>query len=304
MSRKKQEPEKAAAGGAGWVMTFADLMSLLMAFFVMLLAMAEVDKEKFKEMGISMKVALGSPVNTPAHSADDIKLIKDTSKTGNSSQKMQQDATLERMKKTLADAEKLKEVLKDQIDEMKIEVESHGEIIVIRMLESGVFKSGKSELVDDFHPVLANLRRTLKDMRGEIVVSGHADDIPIENGEFRSNWELSAARAYSVIDDMLEENDIPSDRFVLRGFGSSRPLVPNINAENRAKNRRVEIMVDQRGADVEPVKTKEAEGPVDLSGVNLDDAIAQAPSVGGSELAQTGKALPGVVPMSPVISQG
>lgn len=271
-SRRKAEPEKPAAAGAGWVMTFADLMSLLMAFFVMLLSMAEVDKEKFREMGISMKAALGSPVNTPAHSASDIQLIKDTSKTGNSSQDMLHDGMLERVEKTLGDAKKIKEILQEEIDDKKIEIETHGEIIVVRMLESGIFKSGKAEIINDFRPVLANLRRTLKDMRGEIVVSGHADDIPIENGEFRSNWDLSAARADSVIEDMLEENDIPSDRFVLRGFGSSRPLVPNINAANRAKNRRVEIMIDQRGTDIADSEP-EQNPAIDLSGVNLDDAI-------------------------------
>lgn len=291
MSKKRKESfDPPPKPSAGWVMTFADLMSLLMAFFVMLLSMAEVDKKKFEEMGVSMRIALGSPVNTPAHSADDIKLMKDTGKTGNSKQRMEQDAQLERIKKTQADAQKIRDVLKGQVDSVDIEVETHGQIIVVRLPDSGVFHSGEAELVHTFRPILANLRRTIKDIEGEVVVSGHADDIPIQTDKYRSNWELSAARAYSVIDDLLMNSEIPSNRVVLRGFGASRPLVPNINAENRAKNRRVEIMIDQR-----ETKPSEDEG-IDLSGVDIHKLVPNAVPRGLSSTMPT--------PQAPIIVPG
>ncbi len=235
MSKKKKvSAPPPAAGGAGWLATFADLMALLMCFFVMLLAMAEVDKAKFEELGRSMKVALGSPINSPAHTSNDIKPIPSTEQAGQTKKSEKVDAAM-KVQQTKQDAEKIEELLKEQIAQNDVEVESHGRLIIIRMLESGAFESGSAKLKDDFRPVLDKIGEELNGIEGDIVVSGHADDIPIETDQYRSNWELSAARAYSVIEQFVDTDKIPANRFVLRGFGESRPLLPNTSSENRAK---------------------------------------------------------------------
>lgn len=244
---------------AGWIMTFADLMSLLMAFFVMLLASAKMDVAKFEEMGKSMKLALGAHVQQlTSFTSEEMKPFKEME--AKAKQKIDQ---------TKKDAQELAEVLQEQIKDASIEIDTHGRIIIIRMMASGLFKSGKSEIKDSFRPVLMKLGAKLDEIKGDIVVSGHADDIPIETERYRSNWELSASRAYSVIEELLENTDVLSERFVLRGFGDTRPRVPNNSEENRAKNRRVEILIDQRDPVSEKVEFENGQG---LNDMKMTDA--------------------------------
>lgn len=231
----KPEEPPADGGVAAWVLTFADLMSLLMAFFVLLYSMSEVDKAKFEEFGKSMREALGKPIKLNA----DIEYI-DPEMAPTPEQ------IKEQIQQTTQDAEALKKLLQPQIEEKVVEVEQHGQVIMIRMLQQGVFGSGNAKLEDDFIPVLEKISQKLNTVDGELIVSGHTDNVPVKGGQYRSNWELSASRAYSVIEVLQSMHNIPEDRFVLRGFGDTRPQAPNDTAENRAKNRRVEIMIDQR----------------------------------------------------------
>ena len=236
--KKKKTSMSAAVGAPMWMATFADLMALLMTFFVMLLALSEVDKAKFETLGISMKMALGTEVAVTApQSADEIKPL--------------QDPEIDMEVQTMQDAAKIADVLDDYMEMDEIEVETKGRMIIVRMLDSGVFESGSSTIKTDFKPVLAALKDAVKDMPGEIVVSGHTDDVPIANADHRSNWELSAGRAYSVIQQLVSQGDIPKERFVLQGFGETRPLFANDTVGHRAKNRRVELIIDQREPDEE-----------------------------------------------------
>lgn len=239
LARQKLLPPEAddqehEGGVAAWVLTFADLMSLLMAFFVLLYSMSEVDKAKFDEFGQSMRQALGKPVKLNADIEDVDPELAPTP-----------EQVKEQIAKTTQDAEELKKLLEPQIADKKVEIEQHGQVIMIRMLQQGVFGSGNSTLQDDFIPVLEKISEKLNIIDGDLIVSGHTDNVPV-TGKYRSNWELSAARAYSVIEVLQTMHGIPENRFVLRGFGSTRPQADNDTAENRALNRRVEIMIDQR----------------------------------------------------------
>lgn len=256
------DDDEAEAGVAAWVLTFADLMSLLMAFFVLLYSMSEVDKAKFEQFGKSMKQALGKPVEMN----DDIEELDPSTKpTPEQTEKLKQ--------KTRFDTEELKQLLQPQIEDKKIEIEQHGQVIMIRMLQQGVFKSGEAELEDSFIPVLEKISAKLNTIKGELIVSGHTDNVPVIKDKFRSNWELSASRAYSVIEVLQAMHHVDAGRFVLRGYGETRPQVPNDSAENRAKNRRVEIMIDQRSVDPEVTQTASA----DLQ-TTVDDVLAEKAS--------------------------
>lgn len=247
MAKKKKQTVAQAAGAPMWMATFADMMALLMTFFVMLLALSEVDKAKFETLGISMKMALGTPVPvTAVNSSDEMKPIKDTNKTNDARNDAEQTQTKE-------DAQKIVEVLDKHMSIEEMQVETKGKMIIVRMLDTGVFQSGSATIKEDFKPVLAELRATLKGIKGEIVISGHTDDIPISNQLYRSNWELSADRSYSVIQELIKGGEIPKNRFVLQGFGETRPLIPNKDMASRSKNRRVELIVDQRDPDDDEV---------------------------------------------------
>ena len=260
-----QEQVKCPPPGApAWLGTFADLMSLLMCFFVLLLSFSEMDVLKFKQLAGSMREAFGiqrdiktkvipkgtsiiakefSPGRpTPTalkvmrqHTTDDRKNNLDF-RNGDKSEDQKRKAAEKRLKQ-------LKQALKDQIDKGIIEVTGDNERTIIRIREKGTFASGSATLNSSFGPIMKKIAGAVAKTPGLIHVSGHTDDIPIHTYKFRSNWELSSARAVSILEEILKYQDIPNTRIVIQGYADTRPLVPNTTAQNRAINRRVEIEV-------------------------------------------------------------
>ena len=122
-------------------------------------------------------------------------------------------------------------------------MESQFSRIVIRIREKGSFPSGDARLNPGFIPILGKIHDVLLETDGRIAVAGHTDNVPINTARYRSNWELSTSRATSVVHELLAPEQMDAERFVLEGYADTRPLVPNDSAANRAKNRRVEIIV-------------------------------------------------------------
>lgn len=255
---------KCEPGAPGWLATFADLMSLLMSFFVLLLAFSEMDVLKFKQLAGSMREAFGvqreiktkvipkgtsiiakefSPGRpTPTalkvmrqHTTDDRKNNLDF-RQGPDKSGSEKEQTAKRL-------EMLKQALKDQIADGQIEVTGDNERTIVRIREKGTFPSGSARLSSNFGPVMKKIARAVLNTPGVIHVSGHTDNIPISTFKFRSNWELSSARAVSILEELLRHEAIPNERIVIQGYADTRPLVPNTTARNRAINRRVEIEV-------------------------------------------------------------
>ena len=115
--------------------------------------------------------------------------------------------------------------------------------MLIRIRERGSFGSGRAELKQEFLPILKMIAEVLNQRDGHFIIAGHTDDIPIETRRFRSNWDLSAARAASVVHFLIQEGDVDPERMEIRAMADNEPLVPNDSWENRATNRRVEISV-------------------------------------------------------------
>jgi chemotaxis protein MotB len=120
--------------------------------------------------------------------------------------------------------------------------------IIIRIQEKGSFGSGSARLDPGFHEVMDRISAVLAAKPGRILVAGHTDNVPISTGRFRSNWELSSARAVTVLHSMLRNNDIDEERIVVQGFADTQPLVDNDSPQHRAMNRRVELIL-KRGID-------------------------------------------------------
>ncbi|OUR63520.1 flagellar motor protein MotB [Methylophaga sp. 42_25_T18] len=245
--------------------TFADLMSLLMCFFVLLLSFAEMDALKYKMVvksledafGVQREVAAneipkgtsiiaqefspGDPRPTPLKEVrqDTIDETRDALEV-----KMDaEDVAKQQAKEIAEDLEKFKEALDGEIEAGLIDVESQLNRIVIRIREKGSFPSGDAKLNVQFVPILRKIHDVLAKTNGQVAVAGHTDDIPINTPRYRSNWELSTSRATSVIHELLKYDEMPPERFVLEGYADTQTLVPNDTAENRARNRRVEIIV-------------------------------------------------------------
>jgi chemotaxis protein MotB len=249
--------------------TFADLMSLLMCFFVLLLSFAEMDALKFKMVVDSMDNAFGvqrevtaneipkgtsiiaqdfspgEPRPTPLKEVrqdtmDDTREMLKVKMDAEDVAKAQEKA---QAKEIAEEAEKFKEALEGEIAQGLIDVETELNRIVIRIREKGSFQSGNARLNREFLPIIGKIRDVLVKTGGKIAVAGHTDDIPISTPRYRSNWELSTSRATSVVHELLRNSQILPERFILEGYADTQPLVPNDTREDRARNRRVEIVV-------------------------------------------------------------
>ena len=135
--------------------------------------------------------------------------------------------------------------LETEVSSGKIEVETQGKKVVIRIRENGAFKSGSDYIDDRFLPVIDKIREVLVTIPGRISVEGHTDNIPTVGGRFRSNWALSTARAAAFAEELFIAPEMGQERFQVVGHGDVRPLVENTDAASRAKNRRVEIIILQ-----------------------------------------------------------
>jgi len=278
------ECPKCPDGLPEWLATFADLMSLLMCFFVLLLSFATMDAKKYKQVAGSMKAAFGVQLDVEAmsipkgtsviaknyspgkpteitvleimreNSTDTTKANLDFSdsdqKTDSSEDGSQTGAAnaeavaaAHAQQQAKEEAEELKKELASAIGDGLLEVESFSDRVLIRIRENGSFSSGQAKIKKDFEPVLKLIADVLNNRDGHFVISGHTDDIPIETKQFRSNWDLSAARASSVVLNFIQKGNVDPERMEIRAFSDNEPLVPNDSRANRAKNRRVEISV-------------------------------------------------------------
>ena len=256
MSDEPQKKER--AGVPAWVMTFADLMTLLMCFFVLLLSFAEMDILKFKQVAGSMREAFGVQREIEADQSEsleefldgqtsDVPLHEKVGELDSMDPKSLDPQAMEKLleeiqaEQTKAEASKLAALLSEEIAAGAIELESTTDSIIIRINEKASFPSGRAKLRAGFTEVLDKIHLALAEVEGTVTVAGHTDDRPINTKRFRSNWELSAGRAVSVVHALLRSNLLDSRRFLIEGHGASRPLVDNDTPENRARNRRVEI---------------------------------------------------------------
>ncbi len=257
------QPQKCPEGIPMWVMTFADLMSLLLAFFVLLFSFSEMDAQKYKQVAGSMKEAFGVQrqvkVKDPPKGVNVIAREFSPGRTEPTPLNQVKQSTIDdfhpfpvlgERKEEIPDtekeeiekeAEKIRLALEEEIREGLIEVETHGRKIVIRIREKGSFPSGSARLIRPFRKVIDKMVKALEHTHGEIVVAGHTDDQPIHTARFRSNWELSASRAVTVIEELTRSGRIDPKRFRIAAYGDTRPIAGNDTPEGRAQNRRVEV---------------------------------------------------------------
>jgi len=153
---------------------------------------------------------------------------------------------------------KIAEQMEQQIQDGAIELESLGQQIIIRIKEDGSFASGSSFVQPRFKPILQQIGVILRDVPGEITVSGHTDSMQVSDELNANNWELSAKRAVGVAVELLKDTGLPKDRLVVVGHADTRPLVPDDSVENRKRNRRVEISILQgKAKESDPIKLRQ-----------------------------------------------
>ncbi len=221
-------------GAPAWVVTFGDLMSLLLCFFVLLLSFSEMDRNRYRVVSGSVKNAFGIQRKKPVfESPKGSKMI---------AREFDQAIILTKIEEVV---EEIIDELDNEYEELKgfVEVEAEDNQVTIRMMGEATFDTGKADLRSNFLPLLLKIGEVLGKTRGEIIIAGHTDNVPLAGGLFGSNLGLSMARAGSVAEFLLRSRTIDPKRLSTMGFGEYRPLTSNDTAAGRQKNRRVEIIV-------------------------------------------------------------
>ena len=223
MKRKKKENQ----GALAWMVTYSDMLTLLLVFFVILLSMAIFDKVKIEKAAGSIKASLGV-----LKQGSKVKIKKETI--------ISEDEIVEEIQSTDKRISGLINYIESVELKNFISIVKTDRGISVRILDSVLFRSGYAELMNSAVPILEKIASVGKNSPYDILVEGHTDDVPIHSARFPSNWELSTSRAVSVVKFMIRVGVKP-EKLSAVGYSKYHPIVPNITPGNRAVNRRVEI---------------------------------------------------------------
>ena len=210
--------------------TFSDLMSLLLCFFVLIVSMSSVDPNPFSKASGALRGSLGILSEDPSPMELITVIMPKVS-----------DVDLGEITTAIS---KLQDFVEQQKQQESIEVVITSQGIAIRILTPLLFDRGMAELNPRGMPYLAKVFEIAQGWRNTIRVAGHTDDLPVANALYESNWDLSYARARSIIDFAVNYSGLPPQKFSAVGYGEYRPAFPNDSEENRRKNRRVEIFIE------------------------------------------------------------
>jgi len=228
-----------------WLISYADFVTLLFAFFVVMYAMSSVNDGKFRVLSDTMVAAFKTPPksNEPIQIGKQRKTLKPIEGLLEKPEvvkiipeKGQKSDDSKRLTK------KLKENFQPLIDKKMIKITEHKLWVEVELSNRILFTSGESELQSDAFKVLQKLASVLKSIPNHVDVEGHTDNLPIRNSQYRSNWELSATRAASVV-HLLTLKGVPPERLSAIGYGEYRPVVDNKTRAGRQRNRRVSLII-------------------------------------------------------------
>ena len=219
-----------------WMVTFADLVMLLLTFFVLLLTMSSMDTKKLRDLMTHFKESTGVLEFAAAGRVYNLGGFINKYNDTDSLLVVDQKHLLTKLKLV----SNIENMFKDQNNDITLTDDERG--VAVSFHGNILFDPGKTTLRKEAYPVLEIIADAIEACPNDILIMGHSDNIPVKDEIYRSNWELSAYRGISVLDYFLTHKKLSSSRFSVGGSGSSRPLHPNTNQENRSLNRRVEIV--------------------------------------------------------------
>lgn len=233
MADEECKQEECPPGAPLWMCTFADLMSLLMCFFVLLLSFAVMDAQKYKQVAGAMKDAFGVQHEKPV----------DSISQGNEMVA----STFESV--PLQVQVKIAKVFGRETESGEVEADYSKEGLVLRVTGIVGFDPGRAKIKKEFKPLLDKIGRLAHKADLIIEVGGHTDAGVLQKGQssYASNWALSAARAVAVIEYWQKTQELPPQRLAAVGYGHGQPIASNATAEGRQRNRRVEFKIRPGG---------------------------------------------------------
>jgi len=244
-ARSLMEMVEAEESGNAWIVTFADMMTLILVFFILLYTLSEFEDEAYRDLVSSVQVLDGE--------GNQVSVIDFASRQGRNPEPLKVVEDLLGLNPADQVIETIKPVMVSELESMidsselsdSVELSYEGDQINIQIDGRLLFPSGKANLKDDAKVIFANLSfmfREYADYR--IAIRGHTDDRDIETVQFPSNWELSAVRATTVLRYFIRQG-IDPERMTATGYADFIPLVDNSTPENRARNRRVEFVLEK-----------------------------------------------------------
>lgn len=263
MASKRKRTEEASEGAPEWLLTYSDLVTLLLTFFIMLFSMATIDKQKFVEVANSLRSRFMNSSNGELlfenNGTDLISLFPENNNVGQENAEFNNDPDkkTEQEKQILQVAEQMKaEKLKDvkkKIEEAIVKLElgqyvsliEEKHMLILRIDSVILFDLGSADIKDSGKVILEKLGMMMKDLDNEIVIQGHTDNLPINTLLFPTNWELSTKRATNVVLFLIDRCKLNPVKLTATGNGEFKPIKPNDTEANRQKNRRIDIVIDK-----------------------------------------------------------
>jgi chemotaxis protein MotB len=258
MSRRKRS--RHAANHDRWLISYADFITLLFAFFVVMFASSQADKGKAQQVSDSVKKALegesvsqviaaminGAPVNVGKGALDH---------GGGGAPKLPEDKGA-KLAELLPSLKVLTESLKKEIEAGQIQISMESRGLVISFTQAALFPSGEDVVAPEAYSGLQKVAEAISKIPNPVRLEGHTDSVPIKTIRFRSNWDLSAARSIALLELLSNKFGVPRDRLSIAGYAETSPVASNETEEGRSKNRRVDIVVlNGQGILGEPAKT-------------------------------------------------
>lgn len=234
MQKKKEEEQ--SGGAPEWMVTFSDAMTLLMVFFILLFSMSTIDEKKEAQLTTAFNDVFNGGGSNPIKQdgvGENILNNEDSKEDEETTSEMEQKSLLEILNKVISE--------KGLEDYVYAEIVERGVSVVL--VDSLLFQSGRADIKNESKEILHDIAAVLNEVTNQIVIEGHTDNLPINTYLFGSNWELSTARAVVVTRFLVEHAGVNPTRISAQGYGEYRPIVPNDTAENKAKNRRVNILI-------------------------------------------------------------
>lgn len=267
MARKKQAAHE---NHERWLVSYADFITLLFAFFVVMFASSQTDKSRAKQISEAVEQALenGHSVGAPPAVAKVLGGTVDDKGQGNAMMKGPGGAQhIDKNSKPdiielSAPLKTLTEELDKEIKTGKVKVSLEPRGLVVSLSQAAFFPSGGDGVDPDRFETIGKLAGALRSVGNPVRIEGHTDSIPIHSARFRSNWELSAARSISMMELFATRFDIPRNRMAIVGYADTVPVAPNETAEGRARNRRVDIVILNQYAIRSQPQAAESAAPV------------------------------------------
>ncbi len=245
-----------------WLVSYADFITLLFAFFVVMFATSRADKDKAKQVSESVKRALeqgqvaaaiagilgGAPGNVGKGNAN----VKGPGGPGDKPQPKQAEGE-QYLAELLPSLQFLTTELKSEIEAGKLQLRLESRGLIVSLTEAAFFPSGQDAINPAGYASIGKIAEAIRKLPNPVRLEGHTDSVPIHNDRFRSNWDLSVARGLSMLTLLTHRFEIPQAQLAVAGYADNRPLGPNDREDGRARNRRVDIVIlNKLGYELEP----------------------------------------------------